>query len=746
MKILYLAHERDAARAAAPALRTIAPNVTVTWAPGPDAALDWLCENPDARAVIVDADTQDQGCPPFLEQVRGLGVATPVVVLTPEHLEGLLAVLKGTIDAAVDQECYKSEILEAQLKTIDEWRRQAQQRLIDTQAHQDAALTRSTKICLALQERLLELEVVLHTADQRLAEQTAAAERLARRESELTGALEEAVTARHHVEKHLQDVEQRHAAELTSVTTQFAERETQHTTSLRRANRIGTALQERLFELETATRHADDRRVADAAAIDQLMKREAELSAAVSEALAGRLAVENRLTEAEAAHDRAQQLTRADLAAAAARYAALEREADGLRRQLDAMRTHAAALRRDAERIPALQLQLEESLKENRRQFERAPYGLCECTRDGAITRVNHALARLLGYRSGADLLRMDVAATVFESPGDLRWLLERAARTGKLQSVDTILNTRDHRRLSVRLLAQTDDTPMTIAVEDLTKLRAAEQRLREAQRMEAVGRVASEVAVTCDTLLRDVSDEGRQWLAAFDRDTQARQRGELLLGDVSRAASYLRQFVVYGQKQITNLEPVSVRRVLSDLEPVLKQVLGDDITLVLPKTTELFEVDVDAEPVERMLVNIAHYARQRMPQGGRVRVQLAATVVDREFLAHHPKVRPGSHVVITITEIQGAIRPALPIPSPIPHGARAFLAPPLPERPGMDLGPLVALIHDLGGHLWMAAEAAGNLTLQIHLPKRTNAEVVESPVAVSWSSRGRQLARWFRH
>src|SRR5205814_7516792 len=141
-------------------------------------------------------------------------------------------------------------------------------------------------------------------------------------------------------------------------------------------------------------------------------------------------------------------------------------------------------------------------------------------------------------------------------------------------------------------------------AVQDVTSVRALEARLRDAQRMEAVGRLASEVAVTCDMVLRDVTHGGRQWLAAIDSDPDLRRRGELLLGEVTRAAGFLRQFSVYGRKQMRALAPVSVQRIIRDLVPVLKRVAGDDIEWVLPKTSAPVEADVDAELVERVLVN----------------------------------------------------------------------------------------------------------------------------------------------
>ena len=251
----------------------------------------------------------------------------------------------------------------------------------------------------------------------------------------------------------------------------------------------------------------------------------------------------------------------------------------------------------------------------------------------------------------------------VFESADDLRWLIERCLNTGTTESVETTWRTKKGGRLVVRLLAlATAPESIEIVVEDITNLRAVEERLRQAQRMEAVGRLASEVAVTCDNLLRDVSQDGQQWLATIGSDTALRHQGERLLGEVTRAASFLRQLSVYGKKQTSALEPVNVNRVLRDLEPVIKRVAGDDIELDLPKTSPSVNVDVEVERVERVLVNVASYARERMPFGGRLKIELATVVVDRKFVAKYPNVRPGDHVLITVTEVRGAGSAVSPI------------------------------------------------------------------------------------
>ena len=664
---------------------------------------------------------------------------------------------------------------EADLTAAAERLARREQELGDAVAEAAAART-------AIEARLAETEAALQQAHHRaVADLATAADRHATLEDRFNREVSDRTTLEERLaaaDNARHDAARQHATELAALTTRLAEAQAKYQASIEQTASVEQQLTDAVAALGQARLNW---KLEVSTAAERLAVREAELGGALAKAIAARAAVEQTLAEAEAAHAYTRERAIDDLTAAAERHAALEeqisherastrslqdaltqvneknrlaaeassgeiarlqQQIDGLRRQLDAMRTHAAALRRDAERVSVLQLQLEESQKENRRQFERAPYGLCECTRTGVITRANHSLARLLGYRSSADLQRMDFAATVFECSADLNWVLEQAVQTEKPQSVETTFKTRDRRRLFVRLHVLTGDGSVVIAIEDLTKLSAVEQRLREAQRLEAVGRVASEVAVACDTLLRDVTQGGQRWLEAFERDTRFRNQGELLLDDVTRAAGFLRQFVAYGNKQISSLEPVSVRRVLRDMEPVLKQVLGDDIVLVLPKTIEPFEVDVETERVERILVNVANYARERMPHGGRVKIQLASTVVEQRFLASHPAIRPGAHVLITITEILGATRPALAIQLPRARTSGPVVSISVADKPGMDLGPLMALIGDSGGHLWVSAEPAGNMTLQIHLPKRHQDEEMEP---ASWSDRGRQFARRFR-
>jgi PAS domain S-box-containing protein len=356
----------------------------------------------------------------------------------------------------------------------------------------------------------------------------------------------------------------------------------------------------------------------------------------------------------------------------------------------------------------------------NRSQFERAPVSMLRCSRDGAIEQVSELMAAMLGYRTPQEAESVELGTAVFESSEDWRSLIARCLETGAAESLETIWKKKNGVRFVVRLRAVPSASgQIDVAAEDLTNYRELEEKLRRSERMEAVGRLASEVAATCDNLLRDVRQDGQTWLAAMSDESPMRQQGELLLNDVTRAASFLRQLDVYGKAQSESSEPVDLVRVLRSLAPVLKRVAGDDIEFVLPKSSSPLTVDVEVETVERILVNVAAYGRERMPFGGRMMFELATVTVDSQSVATHPDVRPGPHVLITATAVRYAVwsdaSRTLPRPSHAPTGSEAAS-----DRPGVDLGAMQALIRGCGGRLWMAAEPPGDMVLKIHLPRST--------------------------
>jgi PAS domain S-box-containing protein len=472
--------------------------------------------------------------------------------------------------------------------------------------------------------------------------------------------------------------------------------------------------QTRAADQETLERASKDRAVERArlealvAERDTRLREQTARKQASDEAAAAALAdVEHRLHLALAARDRDSRA-----------IAQLQEQLKAFGEELEATGRQRELLKTAADRLPLLRKEIDDIRAEHRRRFDHTPVNMCRCGRDGTITQANHALASLLGYGTPEEVRRLDFAGSVFESADELQWIVARCLASRSTESIETTWRRKDGSRIVVRVLAvATAADSIDLVAEDITRVRMLEEKLRNSQRMEAVARYGSEVAVTCHTLLRHVKQEGQQWVERMESDT-ARYQGELLLDEVTRAAGFLGQLAAYGNEQKNIPELVDVNNVLRDLEPVLKRVAGDNIEIVLSTVSTPLNLDVEPGRVERMLVNVAAYGRERMPLGGRLMIEVASVVVDRTFVAKYPNVRPGAHVLLTVNEVRGAVRPDVSTTLRTQASAAEFTAP-ATDNPGVDLGALQALISDCGGHLWIMAEPPGNMVLKIHLPRR---------------------------
>jgi len=413
--------------------------------------------------------------------------------------------------------------------------------------------------------------------------------------------------------------------------------------------------------------------------------------------------------------------------------------------ELEVTRRQREVLKADADQLPGLHQELHQSRADSHRLFQQASLPMFRCTKDGALTQANRMLTTLVGLRSTDELGGADFAAAVFESPNDLSWLIERCLGSRGKEVTETTWRRKDGTRLLVRLSAcATSADLIECGVEDLTPVRVLQDRLSQAHRMEAVGRLAAEVAVTCGNLLRGVHQNTQEWLMTDSSHTASRQRGEMLLEEMSRAAGLLSQLAAYGDEESRRPAVVELSAVVRDIAPVLKRVAGDAVEVQLPAASAPLNVDAGAERVQRLLVNLAAYGRERMPRGGRLKIELGTIVVDRHFTAKHPNVRLGPHALVTVTESRRTTQtggPLQPHDSEAGSGSQGSVA----VQPTVDLGTLQELVGECGGHLWMTVQPLGDMVVKIRLPLLTSYGQPAQPASVA-GGRVRSIANWFQH
>ena len=530
---------------------------------------------------------------------------------------------------------------------------------------------------------------------------------LTRREAKLTSQLADAEAALH-------DARHSHDAALAAAATQFAEHQARLDRELLLAADERDRLAERLSDAAATLEQVRCEHLSAVASIERLTQQEAELRSELADVHDARHTLEQFLAEARArAVEREQQFDvlfaqeqlehESRLADMQESNRALAVERDALQQSLATTEARSQQLQESlAARVEAI----EASRAESQRLFEQAGLAMFRCTREGALIDANRACTSLVGRRTLAELQGAQFPAAVFEAPNALFWLIERCLITRVKETVEAAWRRHDGGRLFVRVSARLSGSDVIeFAAEDLTRLRILEERLSQAHRMEAVGRLASEVAVTCRALLNDIHQNGREWLTTTTLPENSRRGGERLLDEVRRAAALMQELAECGDGQHTRTPMlVDLNTLIRDLEPVLKRVAGGDVEIQLQDISSPLNVDVATEQVERLLVNLASYGRGRMPSGGRLRIELGKVVVDRRFATKHPNVRLGLHALITVTEIK--------------HAAPTDRRPqPRAQGPGVDFGTLQGLVSECGGHLWMKVHPLGEMIAKIRLP-----------------------------
>ena len=276
---------------------------------------------------------------------------------------------------------------------------------------------------------------------------------------------------------------------------------------------------------------------------------------------------------------------------------------------------------------------------------------------DGLSTYDNPALERILGHspqsvrrRSRLDLLHPD-------DRGRLQDLLPRLMQEKKGFS-NLVLRFRhasgDYRILQSSCVPVLDAggrvTGFQGTDQDITEGRALEEQLRQAQKMDAVGRLAGGVAHDFNNLLGVILGYSEMMLKA-DLPLALRRKAEQIHKAGERAATLTRQLLAFSRKQVLAPKVIDLNALLLDFAKMLPRVLGEDVTLEIDPAADLGQVKADPGQVEQILMNLAVNARDAMPDGGRIRVVTANAVLDRAFVRAHMGSTEGRYLMLSVAD-----------------------------------------------------------------------------------------------
>lgn len=258
------------------------------------------------------------------------------------------------------------------------------------------------------------------------------------------------------------------------------------------------------------------------------------------------------------------------------------------------------------------------------------------------------------------------------------------------------------------------------VAVEkDITAELRLEEDLRQAQRMESVGRLAAGVAHDFNNLLSPILGYAELLLQELRPPDQRFHHAQEIQKAAQRARGLTRQLLSFGRKQMLQIQPVDLNQVATDIERLMQRALREDIELVVLPTPEPCIVMADVGQVEQILMNLAVNAQDAMPSGGKLTVEITRVELDTAYTAQHPDSKPGRYGALSVTDTGCGMdeETKLRIFEP-------FFSTKGERGTGLGLATVYGIVKQQGGNIWVYSEPGKGTIFRIYLPAAEDAAV----------------------
>jgi PAS domain S-box-containing protein len=344
--------------------------------------------------------------------------------------------------------------------------------------------------------------------------------------------------------------------------------------------------------------------------------------------------------------------------------------------------------------------------------FERNLAGVWRSTLDGRLLDCNDSFARIFGFETKAEMLAQPAVA-LYESLEHRKSFVAELVEKGYLRNHEERYRTRDGKPIHTLENVSLSGDIIEGTIFDVTERHVLEEELRQAQKMEAVGRLAGGVAHDFNNVLAVVQGYSellaRQLVAG---DEKVEQVSEIQKA-AERAASLTRQLLAFSRKQVLQPKVLDLNDVLSDMEKMLRRLIGEHIEVCVDGAPGLWPVRADPGQLEQIVLNLALNARDSMPQGGRLTLETRNVVIG-EDTAVGAGLSPGSYVKLSVKDTGFGMDSGV-----LQHIFEPFFTTKeLGKGTGLGLATVYGVVQQSGGHITVASERGKGSTFEIYLPR----------------------------
>ncbi len=384
---------------------------------------------------------------------------------------------------------------------------------------------------------------------------------------------------------------------------------------------------------------------------------------------------------------------------------------------------------------------LEAELK-YKRLFDNLPVGVYISDYEGNILEFNPAAMKMFGYKE-EDLRRGLRADTLYVNPDDREKLIEKLEKESVIKDYEVELKKKDGRKfwVSINARAIRDEKGKLKYIEgiiiDVTKEKALQQQLIQAQKMEAIGRLTGSIAHDFNNMLTPIMGFADLIIAKFNPDPTQKIYLEEIKKAAQRAALLTKQLLAFSRRQYLNPEILDLNEVISEIKEMLNRLLGEDIKLIFDFEKELWPCKADKTQIQQVILNLAVNARDAMPDGGKLKIRTENIYIGEEYRELHPDTKEGEYVLITVEDTGVGIDKEI-----IDYIFEPFFTTkPEGEGTGLGLSVVYGIVKQHGGWVNVYSEKGEGTSFKIYLPaasvkKKTSGLRAEEHVEIDGKGR----------
>src|SRR2546427_2570111 len=374
------------------------------------------------------------------------------------------------------------------------------------------------------------------------------------------------------------------------------------------------------------------------------------------------------------------------------------------------------AIARDITRQKNAEERLRRSEARYRSLIQGAAYGIYRSTFQGEILNANPALARMLGYESVQELMAVNMRE-LYRTSSERVELIERFAGQ-QYGEAEVTWKRKDGTSILVHLTARMVDVEQGVGgfegiAEDITEKRVLEEQLRQAQKMEAVGRLARGVAHDFNNVLAAIIGSSDLLTASLPHDDPRREEAEEIRKAAERGAALTRQLLAFSRRQVLQPEVLDLKVVAEQLHGMLQRMVGDAIAIHTRASDCPAPVRMEPGQLEQVLMNLVVNARDAMPDGGTIDITIDPVSLDERSVLRYPGISAGDYARIAVRDTGVGIAVEQQA-----HVFEPFFTTKSPSKgTGLGLSIIYGIAKENGGAVTFSTAANEGTTFEVLLP-----------------------------